>query len=252
MAYATLADVRAEGITDTMMSDARVNAALIQASTFIDKVTGRWFEPRQRTFRLRGKGHDTLFIRQPIISVSAVNKLSGRGSSISRDVITIDDLIVYNRHLTEGLQDPDDRNNPKLVFEGPETGYPGLQAYFFEGNQNYEVTGYFGYTELGEGVTPGETSDGSQVPTNQGITPPAIKQCCIMLVAREIGLIGDPATRSDWRDGNMLIEEKTADQSYKKANPGTGIGGISGAWTGDPAIDSILAHYLAPAWSSAV
>lgn len=244
--YASIQDLRDQDITTTMVDDGRALALLTQASAFIDKVTGRWFEPRNRTFRLQSEGHQLVFLDAPIIQVTSVASVFGAGSNLDRESISVDDVLVYNRHLTQGMTSPDDRDNPHIeMVAGALLEYPGKDAYFLGGSQIIEVSGVFGYTELGPGDPVGETSDGSQIPQSYGQTPELIQQVCLLLVARNLGKLGDPATRREWKDSGRLIEEKTADQMYKLE----GLGPLKqmGFITGDPEIDSILNLYRRPA-----
>lgn len=249
--YASIQDLRDEGITVAMLSDARAMTLLAQASTFIDRVTGRWFEPRNRTFRVRSPGTKIVYVGAPIIQVTSVASVFGRGTSLDRESIDVDDVLVYNRHLTEGLVEPDDRDTPRIeLIAASLTDYPGAEAEFLAGSQVIEVAGVFGYTELAPGDPVGESSDGSQVPLSYGSTPDGIKRACMLLVARNLGTLGDPATRREWRDGGRIIEEKTADQSYKLE--GLGAIGQTGTITGDPEIDGLLNLYKAPPMATAV
>jgi len=245
--YCTIQDIRDEGIASTVFSDARVNAAIEVASRFIETATGRWFEARSRTFRVKARNTRVCFLNHPIISLSEVNIVTGRGSAMTRDAIDVSDVLVFNRHLTEGLTDPDDRDAPRIEFEGV-TGYeyPGrIDGVFLVGSQTIEVVGRFGYTELAAGETPGETSDGSQVPTSEGVTPPLIEHLCKLLTVRELSTLANPDDRASWRDLWRLESEKTADQSYKMTS--LDRLGMQGYVTGDPEIDGIINLFRAPA-----
>jgi len=244
--YASIDDLRDEGITETMLPDARALTLLTKASAFIEQVTARWFEPRNRTFRVKSEGTKVAYVGAPIIQLTAVATTFGAGSNLERESIALDDVLVYNRHLTEGLTEPDDRDNPRIeMVGGALIEYPGYDATFLAGSQVVEVTGVFGYTELAPGDPVGETSDGSQVPQSYGQVPEQIKHACMLLVARDLGTIGNPATRREWRDASRIIEERTADQAYKLE----GLGPLhqAGYITGDPEIDGILNLYRAPA-----
>ena len=52
--YATVAELRGEGVTETMASDDRLNALIAEATSAINQATGQFFEPRKRIFRLDG------------------------------------------------------------------------------------------------------------------------------------------------------------------------------------------------------
>ena len=90
-----------------------------------------------------------------------------------------------------------------------------------------ELSGLWGYTE----------PDG----TPEGRTPPAIRRACMLLVLRWLSPLGDEDAAGDARNRWRIVEERTRDQSYKLA-PVRG----SGAFTGDPEIDAILARNRRP------
>ena len=54
--YASVADLRAEGVTAAEASDARLELLLDEASRLIDRVTGWFFEPRSLMLHLSGRG----------------------------------------------------------------------------------------------------------------------------------------------------------------------------------------------------
>ena len=56
MSYASVADLRAEGVLESEASDERLEALLEEASGTIDRMTGWWFEPRELMIRLDGRG----------------------------------------------------------------------------------------------------------------------------------------------------------------------------------------------------
>jgi hypothetical protein len=253
--YCTLQDMRDEGVTDPPYSDDWVEAKIALASRYIDKQCRRWFEPRSLTLRIDGTGSSSLRLRHPIISISSVRLIRELGTAFDAEDVDLDDLVVYNRHLTLGLVDPDDRATPRIETYRVDTPWgpwrsrrigttriAGAFEYFEAGRQNVEVAGRFGYTELASGQDPGETAEGSQVPTSEGITPPLIVEVCKRLVMRELPLLGDADAREDARIRSRVTEEKTRDQSYKLA----GLDKLfrTGAWTGDPDIDEILASYV--------
>jgi len=216
--YCLVADIRAEGVTEDDASDERLIQVIDAQSKFIDEATGWWFEPREMTFDLDGRGSSVLFLTMPIIAVSKLAELDAGGSE---DEWSLDDFIIYNRHIRQNLTTPDDRHNPKIVLrEG---------GIFPEDYQNVRVEGIFGYTEY----------DGSA----NGRTPRLIKQVCKKLVIRNLGLLADAeeeGTGGDWR----VKQWKTRDQSITLMS-GAELGkmGLFTGFTGDPEIDQILAAF---------
>lgn len=67
--YASVADLRAEGVTAAEASDARLALLLAEASSLIDRVTGWFFEPRLLTLRLSGRGAPSIELPVPPIRV---------------------------------------------------------------------------------------------------------------------------------------------------------------------------------------
>lgn len=240
--YTTIAELRAEGVTVAQADDARLQVLIGRATNMIDHYTGRWFEPRSKVFMLDGTGAGGLLLGPPIISISQVRLLA---RDVGPSVLDVDlaDVRIYNRHLTQELLDPDDRQNPKLEFltfderyERSTLVWGGARDLFHpvvwpRGTQNVEVTGIFGYTD----------PDGS--PT--GRTPEMISYACMLMVLRD--LPGLATQRGfDARRAFAVTEYKTRDQSIKYASPdklgNQGVGGF----TGDPTIDSILKMFRRP------
>lgn len=247
--YCTIQDLRDEGITVAMLSDESALKKITLASKYIEKVTGRWFEPRERTFLLRSRGRQLLEVPAPIILINAVTIVDGRGTEMSESDVDLDDLIIYNRHLTQGLTDPDDRDNPLIAYRRDTRLWRGEAVGEYVESwpnqfQNVRVEGMFGYTELESIEVPGETSPGSQVPNSYGSTPDAIARVCTMLVIRDIPLLSNQEARDDARYGYRITSMRTREQSITLSP--LSVLGITGGYTGDPAIDEILALYVAP------
>jgi hypothetical protein len=205
--YCMLQDLRDEGFGPEAASDTRLVRAIALASRTIERITGRFFEPRRQRIELDGLGSSELLLDEPIIAIERID--IGGGSPVSG-------ATIYNRHITQGLMLPDDRQNPRIRL-----GFPC-------GARNVRVTGLFGYTE----------PDGS--PT--GTTPLLIREACKRLVVREIPLLADTGRREDVRQRYRILQERTREQSYtldRLAHPG--------ALTGDPDIDDILVQFMRPA-----
>lgn len=252
--YCQVEDLRTEGITTAMLSDSRAATKIKEAGRYLEKCCRQWFEPRSRTFRVDGRDSRVLEFRVPIIRLDSAIHITGRGAGFDdSDTIDVDDLVVYNRHLTEGLEEPDDRDTPRAEFPDDQISYGlgGTQNYipltsgFGRSSQGVQVTGIFGYTELDPDDSVGETSEGSQIPLSYGRTPPLIKRACLKLVLRDMATLIDLDLREDFRSRWMLTGERTADQSYTKAAPAS-VGQV-GFWTGDPEIDEIISMYQSPA-----
>jgi hypothetical protein len=229
--YCFVADLRAEGVTVEQATDEQLLAIIARASRFIDKCTARYFEPRSRTIKLDGTGGSILFFDQPIIAIDSVIE---NGAAVSSD-----EFAVYNRHLSQELLRPDDRENPKIEFS-VSSSYSFTQTRattrkWARGQQNVEIAGVFGYTD-------------PDPPSTTGKTPDLIRRCCVMLSFRDVGQLSDPDGRFATRERHRISEERTRDQSYR-LGPGRADLAMQGRgptpWTGDPDIDQILDLYRA-------
>jgi hypothetical protein len=227
--YASVSDLRAEGVAAADATDARLQQLIALASRYIERVTGRFFEPRAQTLVLDGTGGRTLPLGHPIVGVESVVI---DASPFSPGDLPVDPSVyrVYNRHLTQGLVLPDDRDNPKLelLYGDGAVGALGLGSFIWpRGQQNITVRGVFGYTE----------PDGS--PT--GKTPALIRHATKLLVMRELPLLGNTDQREDAQRRYRLTSERTRDQSYTLEALQ-----LHGAFTGDPEIDNILVAFVRP------
>jgi hypothetical protein len=181
--------------------------------------------------KVDGGGCHALQLHHPIIAASKAELLSSFDALLCE--ILDSDLRVYNRHLTDGLVAPDDRNNPKIEMLALTSGWPGPSAipvmrewYWPRGPLNVVVTGVFGYTD----------PDGSTV----GMTPLLIRHACKLLVMREFPTLTAFDDREDRRDRWRLSSERTRDQARSMA-PRTGKG-----LTGDAEVDFLLDGYRMP------
>ncbi|MCP4573350.1 MAG: hypothetical protein GY838_13425 [bacterium] len=236
--YATVQDIRDEGIVATEHDNDRVRKMIRKAEAWLERTTRRFFYPRSMSLRFGGTGHRILPLHVPLIQVDSVETLSSDWPTDPSNTVAMDTVQVYNRHLTMGLTSDDDREDPRLILE---TG-----SYWPPGKQNIQLTGWFGYTELGLDVDPGETSSGSQMPISRGDTPPDIKEAAMRLTIRRLPQAGDPDEEDFWTQRHRVSRWKTRDQEIQLLSPKS-AGGILGQFTGDPLIDSIVAQFTHPA-----
>jgi hypothetical protein len=235
--YALVSDLRDEGVTTTEATDARLARLILLASQYVDRVTGRFFEPRPMTLTVDGSGDRAQLVGHPIIAVNQAQMFVGTFSEFS--VLPVDPAMyrVYNRHLSQGLLDPDDREDPKLEFLhwsdllGAHTtpaGYLGLGSLvWLPGVQNVIIDGLFGYTD----------PDGTAI----GSTPDLIRHVTKLLVLRESPKMTDLTRREQRQNRWRLTSEHTRDQGYN-----LGPLQLNGPYTGDPEIDNILVAYQRP------
>lgn len=241
--YCSILDIREQGLSESDASDSQVVAGITRATRLIERITGMWFEPRTRTFRLDKRQGRDVSLDIPIIAVTSFEILD--------EPVSLDYLWVYNRHLTQGLLNPDDRNNPRMewreeynlrIYGDSIRSYEPFTAW----PMRYKISGVFGYTELDPSVSPSETESGSQVPADYGETPELIKYACMRLVMRYAHTIasgkGDDLSRAQ-----RVVEEQTVDQSYKLSSlSGDAAGDAAFGMTGDREVDQILTMYTRP------
>ena len=204
--YATVADMRDEGVTVAQATDERLAALLEEASRIIDRVCGWYFEPREHSYLLNGRGTPSI---EPSVPPIRIDRITVGGIDIPLDA---DHLHVVGSPVHPGF------DAPLLALK---TGT------FPKGTGNVEVDGLWGYTE----------DDG----TPEGRIPMNIRRACMLLAMRWIAPVGDPDSSRDARFRWRIIEERTRDQSYKldRLSSQTNL-------TGDPEIDELLFDYRRP------
>lgn len=205
--YASIQDARDEGVTVAEASDARLLLLLEEASRFIDRVTGWFFEPRSATFRMDGRGTPTV---EPPVPPIRLDRLAIEEAPIS---IAPSELVVVGAPVGPGFSGPRLTRRHGRVFP--------------RGQSNVVAEGRWGFTE----------EDG----TPEGRTPLAIRRACLLLALRFLAPLSDDASfeaRTRWR----IVEERTRDQSYKLG----ALPEAKGKVAVDPDVDALLAPYLRP------
>jgi hypothetical protein len=235
--YALVSDFRHEGITVERASDSRLQLLIEQQSAQVDHWTRRFFEPRTLSFVIDAFDSMRLNLSIPIIGISDISAIDDSGAAQPIDLTAIR---VYNRHLTQGLFHPDDREAPRIEFVllqpiligMSNTYYPQQQfqaGRFAVGTQNVRLTGVFGYTDL----------DGSPA----GDTPALIRRAVQLLVLRQLPKLSRVNDRFDALHRHRITTESTRGMSYS-LSPWRGGGG--GGYTSDPEIDDIIERFTAP------
>ncbi len=141
MSYVSVAECKADSVD--VGDDARLAVLINQAQAIIEGPNGlgQWFEARQQTFNVDGRGSRALFFDVPIIEITSITEVGG-------SVVDATYYNVFNRHLS-GLYSPGDRSSPR-VEKTQGAPYPGIYSgldTWTAGTQNYIVAGYFGYTD---------------------------------------------------------------------------------------------------------
>lgn len=217
--YALVSDLRAEGVAGADATDARLARGIRLASEYVDRFTGRFFEPRAMTLTLDGSGGRGLLLGHPIIAIGDVKQVFAMPAQLGELPVEPSFFRVYNRHLTQGLLDPDDRENPRLEY---------FHASGLRGPQSVIADGVFGYTD----------PDGSAT----GRTPALIRHVTKLLALRELPTMTDLTGRDERQQRWRIVSERTRDQGYDLDRLRF-QGGISG----DPSIDTILVAFQRPA-----
>lgn len=180
--YATVADLREEGVTDAQASDTRLAHLIEEASAFIDHETGWWFEPRVVEMTLSGRGTPTVEPSVPPIHLASLH-VDGEPARVGADALVVVGAPVVTTPLEPSI-----------------TRRWGV---FPRGRGNIVLGGTFGYTE----------PDG----TAEGRTPLAIRRATMQLVLRLLPRITDTASVIETRDRWRVVEERTRDQMVRYA-----------------------------------
>lgn len=236
--YCSVYDLRAEGVTTAMGSDAVVQGWIARAGKYIEQLTGQSFVPVYKTLTLNGRETRALLLGEPIIAMDSVSVDYFTIFGSNTLIIPGETLRVFNRHIT-GMINPDDRKNPKIEFvhggdlaglqfsEQANSGFLLSQLIWPAGVQNIQLAGIFGYTE----------ADGSFV----GQTPFLIREAAKLLVVMLMPQMIDQDGRAETAQRDRLIQENTRDQGFQLTAPWL-KGGLTGNWQ----IDSILADFTRP------
>lgn len=206
MTYATVADLRDEGVRESEASDARLGLLLKEATAHIDRVTGWFFEPRAGTYRLDGRCTPSVELPVPPIRI---DRLTIGDSDVSLDP---ERVVVVGAPVQPGF------DGPRITFR---------YGRFPRGRGNVVVEGLWGFTEY----------DGTEI----GCVPFAIRRACMMLVLRNLTPLADEAS-FEMRNRARITSERTKDQGYTLSAIAPG----AAALTGDPEVDSLLLPYVRP------
>lgn len=220
--YALVSDLRGEGVPET---DARCFQAIALASRQVEQFTGRIFEPTFKTKKLNGRGTGVLRVPEGICALGEIEVTGATLSQVQSASFnwSLSSVIVYNRHLTEGLTDPDDRRDPRI--ETPWTDRGNLldgrhpRTVFPKGRQNVTLTGVFGTTEYSEESPVGKV-------------PPLLRWAVLQLAVKMLPELADV----EGREQNM--REFAEAIAPLGSNPAA-----VGRFSLDPRIDQILRGY---------
>ncbi len=244
--YTTVDRMRDEGIATKDVKNSKLVDLIVLASQYVEMYTGNVFEPVGKIVSMDGRSAVALLLNEPIVAVADV--IIDTSPFFPSDLQIDPSLFrIYNRHLSQGLLNPDDRDSPKIEFFHTSRdieGSGGLASFSFDrlhfpdGQQNIHVTGVFGYTD----------------PNGRdriGVTPQLIEQATSLLVMRNTAKLSKSDERWEQARRHLETERRTRDQQTKWDVPSS-RGAAFGAFTGDPEIDTILARFTKPVPLAAV
>lgn len=235
---ATVQSMRDEGVPVSAYSDAVLLQKLLDASQEVEDYTSRTFGPTYREILVDGTGAEALLLEDPIIGISDIAIVSS--DVMQEGTVNMDTLRVYNRHITQNLREPDDRENPKVEFYSSEyydyygsrvKGSALLYRHWPAGKQNISVKGVFGYTE------PNGTPTGG--------VPQRVAVAVRMLAMMNLPVLSDVDARMDAGQAWQTVSERTRDQSISRFSgvDAASRAAVIGAVTGSPTLDRILVQY---------
>lgn len=237
--YCTIQDLRDEGYNNPPYSDARIQVSIDRAVGVIDRVCGQRFDPYYAVVRL---DVPKLYAEHHLdVPIAALWQATQDDVELTRE-----DLVVYNRHLTQALTNPDDRRNPMVAWGDDRMVVNGIKSFsggrFTRGRHILRLWGVWGFTELGPDDLWGETAEGNNIPLSYGSTPEEIRYACMMLASGYLATLASGGDESSLR--SRLLSEKTRDQSYTLVDVSEEE--ASFGITGNNQVDNILMRYAAP------
>lgn len=198
MEYLTVQDIRDEGVTTEEANDTRVTDLIEMAEQYIETMTGQHFYDKSvQPMTLYGRDSKTIFLPVHIISCDHID--------VNEETIDSDRYRVYNRYM------PDDRHNPKVVFD-----------FDIPEKATVDIYGDFGFVE----------EDGS--------TPKMIEYAIKKMVINEVPLMTDSEGQDEKKRGR-IIREKSDKYEYELSDVMA-----REDLTGDPDIDRVIIRYQAP------
>lgn len=215
--YVTLAAIRAEGITEAVMSDSRAESVAKAAARAVDAFCRCWFYDRTygegTELYLDGTGRDVLHLPAPIISIEQV-ACDYTGTRAFEEVQS-STYVAYDSD--------EDARNPKVVrISGdPNAVKVGtFDAVWPKGRRNVRLRCHLGWLE-------------------DDATPIAITRAVMRMVSHEKELIG-----SDYGT-DARLERMGAVRSVTTHNRSVSYADVvvAGGLTGDPMVDGTLVRY---------
>lgn len=195
--YVELSDIRDEGVTTEEAEDTRVESLIDMAEQYFEKMTGQHFYEKTMTMTLYSRDSKRLFLPVHIITCDSI--------TIEGETIDPEYYEVYNRYM------PDDRENPKIVFD-----------FKIKEGHKVEIDGSFGYVQ------------------EDKTTPEPVKYAIKKLVIHEVPILTDTDGQEAKKRGR-IISEKNDKYEYELSELN-----LREDLTGDPEIDTRIINYQAP------
>lgn len=190
MAILTVADIRAEGVTEEIADDATVEDAIEFCTEIFNEQTGQFFEPLDGEITIDGDNTDSIFLHIPIIAVTSI----------------VDNVTSYTmsptnyRAYTGRSKLQDDRRNPKIMAKN---GYG-----FSYGPGRWTITGTFGYTES-DGSPPAAVKHAIKILTIDKLLHPIVTPSEVLPELNE-GMVDSSKTEEVTDDHKIKWSASTA------------------------------------------
>jgi hypothetical protein len=227
----------------TAVSRASLHREIAAASSRLEQLTGRWFEPRYLELSMSGSGTPVLLLPAPVLAIEALNYTDDDPTNPQLQAYDAGSYQITNRHLDgyAGGGD-DDRDSPAIRFFDSAIAdmYGTLAPRAFplpRGQRNIRVVGLFGYTD----PDPQAGLDG----TSLGRTPVDIETLVGALVKRQRRdkFLTSPSV---WAPGSVK-SMKTRDQAISMGGVGASALTDGNSMLGDAMLDRLLARFCQPA-----
>lgn len=169
--YATVQDLRDQGISPNEYTDPELADALEYATAFIDLTTGTWFEPRRHTAHVRGGG-----------------TRNGTTLEMPAHVLVLDSITAGDIDVTDHFDAPEPVDPRDCA-----TLHSGCG---FDAGTTFVIRGLMGCAEP-------VTDDAGNVEYR---TPRLIRRACMRIAVRELPKLGDVDAQEDRKRVRLATE----------------------------------------------
>lgn len=223
MSVVSLQDVRDEGVTVTMASDAKVNRYIEIYEAAFNEACGQWFEERPYVVTFDGRETSVEFFQVPIIAITLLEDL-GDGSQDPIEISPDDYRVYAGRNPIVG----DDRRNPKIVM---------TNGRFCLGRQRWRATGTFGYLDEND-AAPGDVHEAMLILIIEKLLTPKL--------ADSQGILNQQLLPPN---GQVVLTEEVTDDHKRKwsyTGPKQSKSSAYAGLTSNPFVISTIKKYKAP------